>query len=162
MSEYCVEAPMAPEILRHNPVHIPNGKAEPSPVCANEGLPFEVRVQEERHLKRERRKQANRESARRSRLRKQAEFEGLMERYESMKVENMALKSEVNQLIEDSEKVKLENAVLMEKLNNAQTGQPMTLAQDQTVSNSIRPKSADELCELNNLCSVQVKEEKSF
>ena len=69
--------------------------------------------QDERQLKRERRKQANRESARRSRLKKQAEVEGVMMRYESLNVENVALKTELDQLKEDSEKLRNENAALM-------------------------------------------------
>ena len=64
-------------------------------------------------MKRERRKQANRESARRSRLRKQAEYEELVRRWESLNMENMALKSELGQLKDDSEKLRLENAALM-------------------------------------------------
>lgn len=36
-----------------------------------------------------------------------------MERYESYKMENLALKSEKNQLTEDMEKARLENAALM-------------------------------------------------
>ncbi|CAL8157522.1 unnamed protein product [Prunus armeniaca] len=44
---------------------------------AGAGLPFDAMVLDERQVKREKRKQANRESARRSRLRKQAEYEEL-------------------------------------------------------------------------------------
>ncbi|XP_056688629.1 transcriptional activator TAF-1-like [Spinacia oleracea] len=51
-----------------------------------------IQAQNERELKRERRKQSNRESARRSRLRKQAEEE-LVRRVESLSAENMALKT---------------------------------------------------------------------
>ena len=69
--------------------------------------------QNERQLKRERRKQANRESARKSRLKKQAEVDELMRRYESLNVENTALKFELDQLKEDSEKMRIENAALM-------------------------------------------------
>ncbi|KAL6979515.1 Common plant regulatory factor [Sarracenia purpurea var. burkii] len=106
------------------PVDSPNGKAEAgatsaaSPAAA--GLPSEVWIQDERLLKRERRKQANRESARRSRLRKQAETEELLKRYETLKVENIALNSEINQLTEKSEKLQAENASLMEKLNGVE------------------------------------------
>lgn len=76
------------------------------------GLPLEVRIGDEWRLKREKRKHANRESARRSRLRKQVVSEELLIRYESFNVENMVLKSELNQLKEDSEKLRLENAAL--------------------------------------------------
>ena len=64
-------------------------------------------------MKRERRKQANRESARKSRLRKQAEYEGLVKWWESLDMENVALKCELEQLKGDSEKLRLENTALM-------------------------------------------------
>ncbi|KAF8379652.1 hypothetical protein HHK36_029096 [Tetracentron sinense] len=82
----------------------------PSPVAV---VPSDVWVQDERELKRERRKQSNRESARRSRLRKQSESEELALKVESLNVENMALKSEINRLTEDSEKLRLANAALL-------------------------------------------------
>ncbi|CAK7348774.1 unnamed protein product [Dovyalis caffra] len=85
-------------------------------------LPSEGWLQNERELKRERRKQSNRESARRSRLRKQAEAEELSHKVEALTTENMSLKSEINQFTEKSEKLRLENAALMEKLKNAQLG----------------------------------------
>ncbi|KAI3990492.1 hypothetical protein MKX01_022792, partial [Papaver californicum] len=68
---------------------------------------------DDRDLKRQRRKQSNRESARRSRLRKQAESEELTLKVESLIFENMALKSEMRRLAEDSEKLRLENTSLM-------------------------------------------------
>ncbi|XP_062155075.1 common plant regulatory factor 1 isoform X2 [Alnus glutinosa] len=77
----------------------------------------------EREVKRERRKQSNRESARRSRLRKQAETEELAHKVESLNAENVAIKSELERLTENSEKLRLENATLMEKLKNAKLGQ---------------------------------------
>ena len=64
-------------------------------------------------MKRERRKEANRESARKSRLRKQAEYEELVHRLDSLKMENDALKSELEQLNADLEKLRRENAALM-------------------------------------------------
>ncbi|KAF2291229.1 hypothetical protein GH714_020755 [Hevea brasiliensis] len=76
-------------------------------------LPSEAWFQNERELKRERRKQSNRESARRSRLRKQAETEELAHKVESLTSENLALKSEINQLTKKSEKLRLENASLL-------------------------------------------------
>ncbi|WCJ22370.1 G-box binding factor 3 [Euphorbia peplus] len=85
-------------------------------------LPPETWLHNEREIKRERRKQSNRESARRSRLRKQAETEELAHRVESLISENSALKSEVGQLNEKSEKLRLENAALLEKLKNKQMG----------------------------------------
>ncbi|XP_050237834.1 common plant regulatory factor 1-like isoform X2 [Mercurialis annua] len=86
-------------------------------------LPPEVWVHNERELKRERRKQSNRESARRSRLRKQAEAEELSRKVESLTSENLTLKSEIHQMSEKSEKLRLENAALLEKLKNADVEQ---------------------------------------
>eukprot|EP00262_Sarcandra_glabra_P019891 TRINITY_DN7726_c0_g1_i2.p1 TRINITY_DN7726_c0_g1~~TRINITY_DN7726_c0_g1_i2.p1 ORF type:complete len:438 (-),score=96.23 TRINITY_DN7726_c0_g1_i2:233-1546(-) len=93
-------------------------------VSTHDGLPSEmwIQAQDERELKREKRKQSNRESARRSRLRKQAESEELAMKVESLSTENMALRSELNRLTENSEKLRRENSALMEKLKNAQPG----------------------------------------
>ncbi|XWS76925.1 hypothetical protein CRYUN_Cryun01aG0219100 [Craigia yunnanensis] len=97
--------------------------AKSSPVSVPCGvMPSEVWFQNERELKRERRKQSNRDSARRSRLRKQAEAEELAHKVESLAEENATLRSEINQLTEKSEKLRLENATLVEGLKNAQLG----------------------------------------
>ncbi|KAE9605705.1 hypothetical protein Lal_00025255 [Lupinus albus] len=97
-----------------------NSRRAPQP-C--EVLPPEACLQNERDLKRERRKQSNRESARRSRLRKQAEAEELARKVDNLNAENVSLKSEINQLAESSEKLRVENATMMEKLKNVQVGQ---------------------------------------
>lgn len=55
---------------------------------------------DERELKRQRRKQSNRESARRSRLRKQAECEDLSTRVEKLVDENSSLREELSRLKE--------------------------------------------------------------
>ncbi|XWS46176.1 hypothetical protein CRYUN_Cryun14cG0042200 [Craigia yunnanensis] len=85
-------------------------------------MPSEVWLQNERELKRERRKQSNRESARRSRLRKQAEAEELARKVESLTAENTTLRSEINQLTKKSKKLRLENATLVVGLKKAQLG----------------------------------------
>ncbi|KAJ8900668.1 hypothetical protein K2173_025445 [Erythroxylum novogranatense] len=85
-------------------------------------VPSEAWLQSERELKRERRKQSNRESARRSRLRKQAETEELARKVEALTAENVAIKSEIHQFTEKSEKLRLENAALMEKMKDSQLG----------------------------------------
>ncbi|MQL92466.1 hypothetical protein Taro_025080 [Colocasia esculenta] len=79
--------------------------------------------QNEREMKRERRKQSNRESARRSRLRKQAETEELAQKVESLSAEKLALKSEISQLSKDSAKLRQENSSLMDKLKNTESSQ---------------------------------------
>lgn len=81
-------------------------------------MPNEALMQNERELKRERRKQSNRESARRSRLRKQAEAEELAIKVDALASENLTLKSEINRLTDNSEKLKLQTAKLLEKLKN--------------------------------------------
>ncbi|KAI3787411.1 hypothetical protein L1987_41864 [Smallanthus sonchifolius] len=86
-------------------------------------MPSEALLQNERELKRERRKQSNRESARRSRLRKQAEAEELAVKVEALTAENLNLKSEINRLTDTSEKLKLQNTKLMEKFKTAQQEQ---------------------------------------
>lgn len=89
-----------------------------SQICP--AMPGEVWLQNERELKREKRKQSNRESARRSRLRKQAEAEELAVRVQSLTSENLALRSEINKFTENSEKLKFESVALMERLKNKQ------------------------------------------
>ncbi|KAL9251630.1 Common plant regulatory factor 1-like protein [Drosera capensis] len=91
----------------------------------------EAWMQNERELKREKRKQSNRESARRSRLRKQAETEELGKKVETLLAQNRSLKSEINQLAESSVKLKSENASLIVKLKNVE----LSLADGVTYSN---------------------------
>uniref|UniRef100_A0A0D6QXL0 BZIP domain-containing protein n=1 Tax=Araucaria cunninghamii TaxID=56994 RepID=A0A0D6QXL0_ARACU len=85
-----------------------------------DGVPSELWVQDERELKRQRRKQSNRESARRSRLRKQAECEELTAKVDLLSSENMALKTELTRLAEESKKLASHNASLLEQLRNVQ------------------------------------------
>ncbi|XP_023757890.1 common plant regulatory factor 1 isoform X2 [Lactuca sativa] len=108
-------------ILSPNPVsalnlkNFPNTAADiTSPIVTL--MPNEALFQNDRELKREKRKQSNRESARRSRLRKQAEAEELAVKVEALNSENLSLRSEINRLTDNSEKLKLQNAELMEKL----------------------------------------------
>lgn len=69
-----------------------NVKSSPSSVSQPGAMvPPEAWLQNERELKRERRKQSNRESARRSRLRKQAETEELARKVECLTAENVGL-----------------------------------------------------------------------
>lgn len=133
-------------------IGFPNEIIEPNAVSvvssAGAGLAFEGLIMDERQLKRERRKQANRESARRSRLKKQAEVEGVMMRYESLNVENVALKTELDQLKEDSEKLRNENAALMETLKNTQVGQQEGIASVKNEADLALPNSSENI--LNN------------
>ncbi|XVF15717.1 hypothetical protein REPUB_Repub09cG0179800 [Reevesia pubescens] len=73
-------------------------------------------IQDERELKRQKRKQSNRESARRSRLRKQAECEDLQARVESLANENCNLKDELKKLSDECEKLTSENSSIKDEL----------------------------------------------
>ncbi|XP_051151248.1 bZIP transcription factor 16-like [Andrographis paniculata] len=79
-------------------------------------------VQDERELKKQRRKQSNRESARRSRQRKQAEGEELTQRADALKEENASLRAELDRVKSQIEEVRAENASLKGKLGEL-TGQ---------------------------------------
>lgn len=82
-----------------------------------EGLmPDQQYIQDERELKRQKRKQSNRESARRSRLRKQAECEELQRRVESLNNENSSLREELKRLSSECEKLTSENNSIKEEL----------------------------------------------
>ncbi|KAH7656609.1 plant G-box-binding factor protein [Dioscorea alata] len=108
------------------PVPTIRGKATPAPPPANmhpstnagsrDVSQPDLWLQDERELKRERRKQSNRESARRSRLRKQAECEELAQRVVTIKEENDALRQELDRLREMCGKLSSENASLTEQI----------------------------------------------
>ncbi|XP_022980083.1 common plant regulatory factor 1-like isoform X4 [Cucurbita maxima] len=120
-------------------------------------LPSEVWLQNEKELKRERRKQSNRESARRSRLRKQAEAEELAHKVDSLTAENAAIRSEIKRLSENSEKIKKENATLMIKLKSAQSGRSEALdvnekGMQQPVSTEIKGPVNKSIKEESNIC----------
>lgn len=120
----------------------------------------ETWLQNERELKRERRKQSNRESARRSRLRKQAETEELAKKVQSLTAENLRLKSEINKLTESSEQLKLENATMMEKLKNARLGQTGDLSLSKFDEMRLQPVgTANLLARVNNSGSVDRNDE---
>ncbi|KAF3787843.1 G-box-binding factor 1 [Nymphaea thermarum] len=89
----------------------------PTPIIAREGVPSDLWIQDERELKRQRRKQSNRESARRSRLRKQAECEELAAKVELLNTENQNLRTELQQLSDECEKLTSENASILEQLS---------------------------------------------
>ncbi|KAM0912604.1 hypothetical protein ACQ4PT_012696 [Festuca glaucescens] len=87
-------------------------------VPTHPGISTELSNKDEREVKREKRKQSNRESARRSRLRKQAETEELAVQVESLTAENTSLRSEIGKLTKSSEKLRLENSALAVKLKD--------------------------------------------
>lgn len=77
----------------------------------------ELWLQDERELKRQRRKQSNRESARRSRLRKQAECEELATKVQALTSENTSLREELNRMTEECKKLSAENSSLLDQLH---------------------------------------------
>lgn len=127
---------------------------KPSPANVSRispAVPGEAWLQNERELKREKRKQSNRESARRSRLRKQAETEELAMGVQSLTSENMALKSEINKFTENSEKLKVENGALMERLKNKQRRLAEEVTLGKIDDKRLQPVStADLLARVNN------------
>eukprot|EP00249_Psilotum_nudum_P016614 c25906_g1_i2 orf=405-1679(+) len=106
---------------KYGSVAIPTTAMMPSaPIMGSggDGVPPELWLQDERELKRQRRKQSNRESARRSRLRKQAECEELAARVETLTAENVTLRSELNRLSEQFKRLSAENSSLLEQLQS--------------------------------------------
>ncbi|KAG6481189.1 hypothetical protein ZIOFF_057784 [Zingiber officinale] len=77
---------------------------------------------DERELKRQKRKQSNRESARRSRLRKQAEYEELALKADTLREENANLRAELTRIKKEYELLVSRNALLKEKLGEAEQG----------------------------------------
>ncbi|KAG1359089.1 bZIP transcription factor 16 [Cocos nucifera] len=105
----------------------------------------ELWMQDERELKRQRRKQSNRESARRSRLRKQAECEELARRAESLKEENASLRAELNQIRKDYEQLLSENTSFKERLGEIQqvTDDPRLCRNEQNSGNDNNKRHMD-------------------
>ncbi|XP_020599314.1 common plant regulatory factor 1-like isoform X6 [Phalaenopsis equestris] len=94
-------------------------------------------TQEDRELKQERRKQSNRESARRSRLRRQAETEELAIKVGTLIAENSTLRSEISRLTKSSDKLKLENSALMEKLRMVQLSREENIISDSVADEEV-------------------------
>ncbi|XP_062073484.1 bZIP transcription factor 16-like isoform X2 [Humulus lupulus] len=99
------------------------GKVPSTPVAggivtagSRDSVQSQLWLQDERELKRQKRKQSNRESARRSRLRKQAECDELAQRADALKEENANLRSEVNRIRSEYDQLLSENTSLKEKL----------------------------------------------
>ncbi|GAV82046.1 bZIP_1 domain-containing protein/MFMR domain-containing protein [Cephalotus follicularis] len=104
-----------------------------------------LQVNDERELKRQRRKQSNRESARRSRLRKQAECDELAQRAEALKEENANLRSEVSRIRSDYEQLLAENTSLKERLVEIPAPEDLRFARsDQHLSNDTQPSGQTE------------------
>eukprot|EP00850_Spirogloea_muscicola_P005252 SM000023S07708 [mRNA] locus=s23:971814:974634:- [translate_table: standard] len=83
-----------------------------------QNMPPELWLQDEREVKRQRRKQSNRESARRSRLRKQAECEELAQRVDTLNAENVQLRAELVRLNDECRKLTQDNTSIQERLSS--------------------------------------------
>ncbi|KAG0609178.1 hypothetical protein M758_8G164100 [Ceratodon purpureus] len=96
----------------------PKGGKRASGSPSTSAPPAELWLTDEREVKRQRRKQSNRESARRSRLRKQAECEELGTRVDTLTVENMALRTELSRVTEECKRLQDENRNLVQKIHS--------------------------------------------
>jgi plant G-box-binding factor len=96
----------------------PKGGKRASGSPSTSAPPAELWLTDEREVKRQRRKQSNRESARRSRLRKQAECEELGTRVDTLTVENIALRTELSRVTEECKRLQAENSSLVLKIRS--------------------------------------------
>ncbi|XWS38802.1 hypothetical protein CRYUN_Cryun19dG0161600 [Craigia yunnanensis] len=104
--------------------------------ASRDSVQSQLWLQDERELKRQRRKQSNRESARRSRLRKQAECDELAQRADALKEENANLRSEVSRIKSEYEQLHAENTSLKERLGEIPGHEELTSGRnDQHTSN---------------------------
>lgn len=101
-------------------------------------------IQDERELKRQRRKQSNRESARRSRLRKQAECEELQSKVENLSNENHVLREELHRLAEQCEKLTSENNSIMEELTQLYGPEATSSLQDNNHDLVLHPTNGED------------------
>lgn len=105
--------PMVPGVIPTAPGSM--GMAMPAGVSAAAANP-ELWLQDEREVKRQRRKQSNRESARRSRLRKQAECDDLGTRATKLVEENEQLRAENDQFKLLIDQLTLEKQALLNQV----------------------------------------------
>jgi plant G-box-binding factor len=101
------------------------------------GPPTELWLHDERELKRQRRKQSNRESARRSRLRKQAECEELETRVDTLTVENVTLRAELTRVTEECKRLQGENGSLMQQLRTSPASDAIPATQSAAATKEI-------------------------
>ncbi|CAN6280866.1 unnamed protein product [Urochloa humidicola] len=108
------------------------------------------RMQDERELKRERRKQSNRESARRSRLRKQQECEELAQKVTDLTTINGALRSELDQLKKACEDMEAENSQLMGEMEQSEVPSVVTTLSIQIDTSKAHHGNNDQLHNKNS------------
>uniref|UniRef100_A0ACD6A6J6 Uncharacterized protein n=1 Tax=Avena sativa TaxID=4498 RepID=A0ACD6A6J6_AVESA len=93
----------------------PSGQGEVNAAASSQSN-GSLSLMDERELKRERRKQSNRDSARRSRLRKQQECEELAQKVSDLTACNGTLRSELDQLKKDCKAMEAENKQLTDEM----------------------------------------------
>jgi len=98
---------------------------------------------DERELKKQRRKQSNRESARRSRLRKQAECEELSVRVACLSKENTSLQSELLAMKEKCESLTTQNKRLQEILHSGGSAPATAAAAEDGATKKRKADEAD-------------------
>ncbi|XP_060179762.1 bZIP transcription factor 16-like isoform X1 [Lycium barbarum] len=106
-------SPSVPAMHGKVPVSVAGGLVTAG---SRDSVQSQMWIQDEREIKRQKRKQSNRESARRSRLRKQAECDELAQRADVLKEENASLRAEVNRIRSEYEQLHAQNASLKERL----------------------------------------------
>ncbi|KAJ4907053.1 basic region/leucine zipper transcription factor 16 [Raphanus sativus] len=104
-----------PPVSQNMPVMPKTAAGAPTSAAPIPGMHRKV-YQDEREVKRQRRKQTNREAAERSRLRKQAEFDELAKHTEVLNAENASLRAEMNRLKRQREELTSENNSLKVQL----------------------------------------------
>ncbi|XP_022749135.1 G-box-binding factor 1-like isoform X4 [Durio zibethinus] len=81
-----------------------------------EAVSTTTKISDDSELRKQRRRQMNRESAKRSRFRKQQECEKLQARIEALKADNSALCKELGSLSEECGRIDTENKLIKEEL----------------------------------------------
>merc|ERR1711871_524771 len=94
-------------------------------------------ILDERELKKQKRKQSNRESARRSRLRKQAEGEDLSSRVSSLEKLNRSLSGELLQMKAECQRLTGDNAQLQNQLGGVKLGKEKAKKESIAATNGV-------------------------
>lgn len=122
----------------------PNPSHPQDPMIGGERAITNQWIHDDRELKREKRKQSNRESARRSRLRKQAECEELLAKVEKLTNENQTLREELQRLSEVCQKLASENNSIEEGLSKVYPSKAAADFENSNGNSPHRPQSTND------------------